>query len=148
MILRLATASAFLMGALAVVAGCGLSSDSGGCIHTVLKLQPVHLESRTAPLTLHARLTGEGKPLARFRLSFFLVFTGPTKLVGKSGKLPDLSGHATTDATGAATFRLPGGVAQIALPGETAVGYQVRFTIAKPVDHKEYCTAFAEAMFR
>ncbi len=136
-----------MVSALAAVAGCGLNHDSGGCIHTALKLQPVHLVNQTAPLTLPARLTGDGKPLARFRLSFFLVFTGPTKLVGKSGKLPNLSGHATTNADGAATFRLGGGPAQVALPGETAVGYQVRFTIAEPVDHKEYCTSFAEATF-
>ena len=135
------------MGALAVVSGCGLNGDSGGCVHTTLKLQPVHLVSQSAAVTLPARLTGDGRPLARFRLSFFLVFTGPTKLVGRSGKLPNLSGYATTDATGAAAFRLAGGPAQVALPGETAIGYQVRFTIAEPVDHKSYCPSFAEATF-
>jgi hypothetical protein len=136
-----------MTGALAVVAGCGLNRDSGGCIHTALKLQPVHLVSPTAPLALRARLTGDGKPLAGFRLSFFLVFTGPTKLVGESGKLPNLSGYATSDSAGNATFRLAGGAAHVALPGEKAIGYQVRFTIAKPIDHQEYCTSFAEATF-
>ena len=136
------------MGALAVISGCGNNADSGGCVHTAIELRPVHLTSQTAPLTLPARLTGDGKPLARVRLSFFLVFTGPTKLVGKSGKLPNLSGHATTDAAGDARFRLPGGPAGVALPGERAVGYQVRFTIAKPIDHRSYCPSFAEATLR
>jgi hypothetical protein len=141
------TASALLLGALAVVAGCGNNPDKGDCVHTSLALKPAHLTSQTAPLKLHARLTGDGKPLARFRLSFFLVFTGPTRLVGTSGKLPNLSGYATTDAAGNATFELGGGPADIALPGERAIGYQVRFTIAKPVDHQEYCGSFAESTF-
>jgi hypothetical protein len=131
-----ATAGALLVGALVGVSACGQNS---GCEHTALDLSPAHLVSLTAPLHLQATLTSDGKPLDQFRLAFSLLYTGPTKLVGKSGKTGDLIGYAKTDANGVARFTIPDGVKGVALPGETAVGYEVSLTTANPINGKQYC---------
>ena len=126
------------------VAGCGQNS---GCVHTALELRSLPLASQNAPITLYARLTSDGDPLAAFRLSFFLTFTGPTKLVGKSGKTGDLVGYATTGDDGVANFRLPSGPAAEGLPGETAIGYMVSLTTANPINGKQYCDVHTDAQF-
>jgi hypothetical protein len=138
-------ASALLVGALVAVSGCTASKRNAGCIHTAIAARSVPIASQTAPLTLQARLTGDGKPLAQFRAEFFLVFTGPTELVGESGKLANLTGYATSNADGIATFRLARGPAQEALPEERAVGYEVRLTFGNPIKGRYYCGSHAAA---
>lgn len=142
--MRLLAAGALLGGVLVAVSGC----RDQGCVHTAIAVRPVHFAGAQAPLTLSAQLTSNGKPVPAFRLSFFLTFTGPTQLVGKSGRTGDLLGYATTDAGGMATYRLPSGVAAVALPGERAVGYQVTLTTGNPINGKYYCDAKDSAAFR
>jgi hypothetical protein len=139
-----ASTGALLAGALVGVAACGQNS---GCVHTALDVRPVHVTGQKAPLTLRATLTSDGAPLARFRLAFSLVFTGPTALVGKSGKTGDLVGYSMTNANGVATYRIPGGAAAVALPGEHAVGYSVSLTSANPINGKQYCDVHESASF-
>lgn len=140
-------ASALLVSALVAVAGCTASKRDAGCTDTAIAVKSVHLVSQTAPLALRARLTGEGQPLPAFRVQFFLVFAGPTRLVGKSGKVANLTGYATTNADGVATFKLPGGPANEALPGERAVGYEVGLTLGNPIKGRYYCGSHADASF-
>jgi hypothetical protein len=143
-----AAASALLGGALVAVSGCTATKGNAGCIHTAVSVKPVHLVSQTAPLTLQAKLTGDGRPLPKFRVSFFLTFAGPTKLVGKAGKVDDQVGYATTNAAGVASYRLERGPADQALPGERAVGYAVSLTLGNPINGRYYCGSHAAAAFR
>jgi hypothetical protein len=142
-----AAASALLGGALVAAGGCTASKRNAGCVHTSIELKPVHLVSQTAPLTLRATLTGDGKPLPAFRLQFFLTYAGPTKLVGRSGKVDNLTGYATTNADGVATFKLGHGPAGEALPDERGVGYTVRLTLGNPIKGRYYCGSDASASF-
>lgn len=144
---KVAAASALLVGALVAVGGCTDRKDSGSCTHTKLTAKPVHLASQTAPLTLQATATGDGRPLAAFRLQFFLTFAGPTKLVGQAGKVDNLTGYAMTDSAGVATFRLTKGPAGVALPGERAVGYTVRLTFGNPINGVTYCGSSVRTTF-
>lgn len=137
-------AGVLLMGTLAASA-CGQNS---GCVHTAIAVAPVHLVSPSAPLTMHATLTSDGAPLARFRLTFSLVLTGPASLVGKSGKMLDLQGYAFTDTAGVASYTIPDGVGAVVLPGETPVGYEAGLTTANPINGKQYCDVHAAADFR
>jgi hypothetical protein len=143
--LHVATAGVLLAGTLAAVSACGQNS---GCVHTAISVQPAHLRSQTAPLTLHATLTSDGTPLPSFRLSFFLVLTGPTTLVGKSGQTLDLLGYGFTDPKGVASYTIPDGVSGVILPGEHVVGYQVGLTTANPINGKQYCDVHASADLR
>jgi hypothetical protein len=143
-----AVASALLASALVAVVGCTARKDGGGCTHTKVAVEAVHLTSQTAPLTLRATATtSSGKPLAAFRLQFFLTFAGPTKLVGRAGKVDDLSGYATTNGAGVATFRLTRGPAGVALPGERGVGYTVRLEFGNPINGQTYCGSSARTTF-
>ncbi len=144
---RAAAASALLVSALAV-GGCSGSKRNADCVHTAIDVAPVHLAAQTSPVTLRARLTGDGKPLAKFRLAFSITFSGPTKLVGKAGQVDDQVGYATTNADGVATYRLPGGPAGEALPQETGVGYTVGLTLGNPINGRYYCGSHASAPFR
>lgn len=126
-------------------AGCGQNS---GCVHTAIAVSPVHLSSHTAPVTMHATLTSDGTPLAKFRLTFSLVLTGPPSLVGKSGKMLDLLGYAFTDGAGVASYTIPDGVDAVVLPGESPVGYEAGLTTANPINGKQYCDVHAAADFR
>jgi hypothetical protein len=144
---RAATASALLASALVVV-GCTSSKGNAGCIHTAVEVTPVHLAGQSSPVTLQGRLTGDGKPLADFRVAFSLTYSGPTKLVGKAGKVDDLIGYAKTNADGVATYQLRGGPAGEALPGETGVGYTVGITFGNPIEGRYYCGSHAGAPFR
>lgn len=136
-------AGALLVGALVAVTGC----DNNGCVSTALSVRPVHPATSRTPVTLGATLTSDGNPVPGFRLSFFLTFTGPTQLVGKSGQTGDLIGYATTGADGTATRALPAGWGATALPGEQAVGYQVTLTTANKINGKYYCDAKASTSF-
>jgi hypothetical protein len=142
-----AVASALLASALVAVGGCTDSKGKQGCVHTALAVDSVQLTGQSAPLVLRATLTGDGKPLPRFRLQFFLTFAGPTKLVGKAGEIDNLTGYANTDADGVATFRLANGPAGVALPGERGVGYTVRLTLGNPIGGRYYCGSSAHASF-
>jgi hypothetical protein len=144
---KAAAASALLVGALVAVGGCTARKDGGHCTHTKLTVKPVHLVSQTAPLSLQATATGGGQPLPAFRVQFFLTFAGPTKLVGQSGKVDNLTGYATTNSTGVANFRLTKGPAGVALPGERAVGYTVRLTFGNPINGVTYCGSSASTTF-
>jgi hypothetical protein len=141
------TAIALLVGAVVVVAGCSASKRNAGCIHTAVEARSVPLAGQTSPVTLRGRLTGDGKPLAGFRVSFSLVFTGPTKVVGKAGRMSNQIGYASTDADGVATYRLGGGPAGQALPGLRAVGYEVGITFGNPIKGRYYCGSHASASF-
>jgi hypothetical protein len=142
-----AAASALLVGALVAIAACTASKRNAGCIHTAIDAKPVHLIAQSAPVTLRAQLTGDGKPLPAFRVTFSLVFSGPTKLVGKSGKVANLTGYAKTNADGVAILRLPAGPANEALPGERAVGYEAGITFGNPINGRYYCGSHAGASF-
>lgn len=140
---RLLAAGVLLGGTLVAVAAC----NNKGCVQTEIAVRSMHVASSKTPLTLTASLTRKGKPVPDFRLSFFLSFTGPTQLVGKSGHTGDLIGYATTDANGVARRQLRSGWASAALPGETAVGYQVTLTTGNPINGEDYCDAKASASF-
>jgi hypothetical protein len=144
---RAVTASALLASALVVV-GCTGSKSKAGCIDTAIDVSPVHVASQTSPVTLRGRLTGDGKPLPNFRLAFSVTYSGPTKLVGKAGKVDNQIGYAMTNADGVATFRLARGPAGEALPDETGVGYTVGLTLGNPINGRYYCGSHASAPFR
>lgn len=137
-------AGALLVGALAGVGGC---ENKSGCVHTAIEVAPLQIRSQHQPMTLRATLTADGKPQPDFRLSFFLQFTGPTKLVGKSGQTDDLVGYAMTNASGVATYDLPRGPAFEGLPGERAVGYEVTLTTGDKINGKYYCDSKDSATF-
>jgi hypothetical protein len=140
-----ATAGALLVGALAGLAACGQNS---GCVHTAISVSPVRVAAADKSLHLPAKLTSDGKPLARFRLAFSLVLTGPTQLVGKSGKTGRLLGYAMTGADGVATYTIPDGLNGVVLPKERAVGYEAGLTTANPINGKQYCDVHEDATLR
>ena len=141
-IVRAAAVGVLLLGALTAAAACGQNS---GCVHTAISVAAARLSGPTEPMTLRATLTSDGTPLARFRLTFSLVATGPPSLVGKSGRMLNLLGYATTDTDGVAAYALLRGVAAVTLPGTQIVGYEAGLTTANPINGKQYCDTHSSA---
>ena len=57
-----------------VTTGC---SWIRGSAETRLQVEPLHVADRSAPVTLTARLTADGKPVARARIHFFARIGAP-----------------------------------------------------------------------
>ncbi|MFU8855283.1 hypothetical protein ACNAW0_30630, partial [Micromonospora sp. SL1-18] len=67
-------------GLLALVLAGGLTGPlSGcfsGCVHTKLQVSPVEVDDVTAPLTVSARLTRDGKPVAGVTVTLAVMVLG------------------------------------------------------------------------
>ncbi|MFU8853849.1 hypothetical protein ACNAW0_23115, partial [Micromonospora sp. SL1-18] len=75
-------------GLLALVLAGGLtgplSGCFGGCVHTKLQVSPVEVDDMTAPLTVSARLTRDGKPVTGVTVKLAVMVLGPSNAHGEA----------------------------------------------------------------
>ncbi|MFE7216347.1 hypothetical protein ACFU93_42165 [Streptomyces sp. NPDC057611] len=131
--------AAVLALAAAVLPGGAAGCSGSTCTDTSLAAGPAKASGPSEPLTLKARLTADGKPVAGARVLFGVSLKGPGSYEGSSDH------WATTSADGVAQVRLPGGVAALGLSGSRVTGYEVWFQPANPVTGVDYCWSSAKA---
>jgi len=106
------------LAALTVAPLTGCSGPGSGCRPTALEVEPVRVSDPRANLTLHARLTSEGRPLPRARVHFAAAL---------DDGLAVQIGDGRTDARGTASVTQRGGIGPRLMRGDRAVGYEAGF---------------------
>ncbi len=121
-------------------AGCGLEPGSGQCREAAIDADPITITDPLAPLTITARLTYEGEPIADAEISIATLTTGTPNLPegARGGRH---IGDAITDADGVARFVREEGIDGLLLPEEELTGFQATFTPLEKIDDVQYCRA-------
>jgi hypothetical protein len=96
-------------------------------------MDPVIITDLTAPITLRARLTRDGKPFPDAQVHLQLETKGSDNRTGDAGQT------ATTDTNGIATVTRPDGVAGMTLPSDQVVGATAYFQPFSKIDGREQC---------
>lgn len=136
---RAVVAAAAALPVLLALPGC--SSSGSGCRPTRLEVRPVTVAGPHAAVTLTARLTSRGAPVAGQSV-YFDVTTAD-----RSG-LP--LGYVRTDTDGKAVYSQPGGLSPRLIDGQRATGYQARFDLQQKPSGKDaaaYCATTSTASF-
>jgi hypothetical protein len=116
------------------VSGCGT-----GCTGTTLQVQAVEVGDTRAPLTVSARLTRDGRPLAGVQVKLAV------NLVGDDNAHTDALFYADTDADGRASVTRREGVAGLSFPNHRVTGYAAYFQPLSPLNGVAYCWSSAGA---
>jgi hypothetical protein len=130
--------TALALTAVAMVAAAGCSWIRG-CAETRLQVEPLQGSDRSAPVTLTARLTADGKPVAGARIHFHALTGAPGE------KLGEHIGDGGTDADGVARLVRRDGLDGLLLPGKRVVGYSAQFATIGKVGGRDYCWTDASA---
>ena len=130
-------------GLLALVLAGGLVGPLGGCFggcaDTVLQVSAVEVDDVTAPLTVSARLTRDGEPLAGVTVKLAVTVVGPNNAHSEALFSP------TTDADGRASVTRPGGVARLSPTNHQVTGYAAYFQPLNKIDGVGYCWSSVSA---
>ncbi|RKR86862.1 hypothetical protein BDK92_1130 [Micromonospora pisi] len=130
-------------GLLALVLAGGLVGPlggcAGGCTDTVLQVSPVEVDDLTAPLTVSARLTRDGEPIAGVTVKLAVTVVGPNNAHSEA------LFSATTDADGLASVTRPGGVARLSPTNHQVTGYAAYFQPLDKIDEVRYCWSSVSA---
>ncbi|MCW3843509.1 DUF4198 domain-containing protein [Micromonospora yasonensis] len=116
-----------------------LGGCSGGCADTALQVSPVEVDDVTAPLTVSARLTRDGKPVAGATVKLAVMVVGPNNAHSEA------LFHATTDADGRASVTRPGGVARLSPINHQVTRYSAYFQPMNKIDGVHYCWSSVSA---
>jgi hypothetical protein len=115
--------------------GCG----GNGCVGTSLKLRPVSAAGPHSPVTLRARLTANGKPVAGAKV--LIRVTLKTSVQSSTGA--DQTVRTGTD--GVAEWHIKGGLGSVGLSGDRVTGYEAHFEPYNKVKGVHYCWAHGSA---
>ncbi|WP_143194141.1 DUF4198 domain-containing protein [Micromonospora sp. CB01531] len=116
-----------------------LSGCSDGCADTVLQVSPVEVDDVTAPLTVSARLTRDGRPVAGVTVKLAVAVVGPNNAHSEA------LFHATTDADGRASVTRPGGVARLSPTNHQVTEYSAYFQPMNKIDGEHLCWSSVSA---
>ncbi|MEV0153524.1 hypothetical protein AB0H57_07255 [Micromonospora sp. NPDC050686] len=116
-----------------------LGGCAGGCADTVIQVSPVEVNDVSAPLTVSARLTRDGRPVAGVTVNLAVMVVGPNN--AHSEAMFD----ATTDADGRASVTRRGGVARLSPIDHRVTGYSAYFQPTNKIDGKRYCWSSVSA---
>lgn len=105
----------------------------------MLTLEPVGRSALEGPVTLRARLTADGDPVAGAAIVFFVEVTAPTPRSGRS------IGDADTSADGVAAVSVRAGLKALVLADEAVKGYSAEFRVTSSADDGDYCRTRSEA---
>ncbi|SCE71393.1 hypothetical protein GA0074695_0514 [Micromonospora viridifaciens] len=116
-----------------------LGGCSGGCAETVLEVSPVEVDDVTAPLTVDARLTRDGRPVAGVTVTLAVMVVGPNNAHSEA------MFYATTDADGRASVTRPGGVARLSPTNHQVTAYSAYFQPMNKIDGAHLCWSSVSA---
>ncbi|MFE9651444.1 hypothetical protein [Micromonospora sp. NPDC006431] len=130
-------------GLLALVLAGGLVGPLSGCFEgcadTQLQVSPVEVDDLSAPLTVSARLTRDGRPVAGVTVNLAVMVVGPNNAHSEA------MFYATTDADGRASVTRRGGVARLSPINHQVTTYSAYFQPMNKIDGEHLCWSSVSA---